>query len=101
MNLNSYIYENEPTYKKHLFTLENILKFLYILLVSFEYHVCRLGIAASIIGAIRRKSIKTEFTMNILYLINIYQFKCTNNYMYHLPIMIHYVIGIAEYLNIK
>lgn len=75
MNLNSYIYENEPTYKKHLFTLENILKFLYILLVSFEYHVCRLGIAASILGAIRRKSIKTEFTMNILYLINIYQFK--------------------------
>lgn len=101
MNLNSYDYAKEPLYKQYLFTLENILKFLYMLLVVSEYHTCVLGIGASALGVMRRKSFKTEFTMNILYLINIYQFKCTNNLMYHLPIFIHFIIGIADYLNLR
>lgn len=51
-------------------------------------------------GSIRRKSLRTEFSMNILYLIHISFFTCTNNYMYHLPIILHYLIGIAECLNL-
>ncbi|CAD8046925.1 unnamed protein product [Paramecium sonneborni] len=90
-----------PPLKRHLYSIENFIKLFYIVLVSFQFHACYIGMISSILGMIRRKSFNTDFTMNLLYLLNISFFKCTNNYMYHLPILIHYVIGIAEYINLR
>ncbi|CAD8136461.1 unnamed protein product [Paramecium octaurelia] len=97
----SYSLNSEPPLKRHLYSIENYIKLFYVVLVSFQFNGCYIGIISSVLGLIRRKSMHTDFTMNILYLMNISLFKCTNNFMYHLPIVIHYVVGITEYINLR
>jgi len=92
---------SEPKWKRNVYTFETLLKLIYLILAIFKLHAFYVGIVASIFGLVRRKGFRNEFSMNILYLLNISMFSCTYSLMYHLPVVIHFCIGIGEYINLR